>query len=165
MLCKKCGKNTATTHIHTVINGVASETDLCPACAAESGYTASVKNPLVEMLASAFGDFSSVPVSLSAVRCECCGSVFADIARTGKVGCANCYSIFGNELLPYIKRVHGTTKHIGKKPNNSALVVSKKDELTVLREKLKELIEKEKFEEAAVVRDEIKKAEEEKADE
>lgn len=165
MLCQKCKKNHATTHIHSVINGVVSEIELCSACAAESGYTTTVKSPLVDMLASVFGDFSSVPVSLSAVRCDCCGSVFADIAKTGKVGCANCYEIFGNELLPYIKRVHGTTKHIGKKPNNAALVVSKKDEIAELRLKLKELIEKENFEEAAVVRDEIKKAEGENADE
>lgn len=165
MLCQKCGKNTATTHIHSVINGVASEIDLCAKCAADSGYSSHTKNPLVDMLASVFGDNFAIESPLAKVRCECCGSVFADIAHTGKVGCALCYSTFKKELLPYIKRVHGTTKHIGKKPSNEALVVAKTDELAVLRDKLRELVEKENFEEAAIIRDEIKKVQEEQADE
>lgn len=165
MLCQKCGKNTATTHIHSVINGVASEIDLCSRCAAEQGYSSTSKNSFASMLASVFGDYSALESSLAKVSCECCGSVFSDIAHTGKVGCALCYSTFKKELLPYIKRVHGTTKHIGKKPNNAALVVAKTDEIAMLREKLRELVEKENFEEAAVIRDEIKKVQEEKVDE
>lgn len=165
MLCQKCGKNHASTHIHSVINGVASEIDLCAKCAAESGYSSGVKNPLVDMLASVFGDSFALESPLSSVRCECCGSTFSEIAHNGKVGCGLCYTTFKKELLPYVKRVHGTTKHIGKKPNNQVLVVAKTDEIAVLREKLRELVEKEKFEEAAVLRDKIKKAEGESADE
>lgn len=37
MLCEKCGKNTATVHTVQVVNGVRSETHLCPACAAQGG--------------------------------------------------------------------------------------------------------------------------------
>ena len=165
MLCQKCGSNPATTHIHSVINGVANEINLCSKCAAESGYSAGVKNPLVDMLASVFGDNFALDNRVANVRCECCGSLFSDIAHNGKVGCALCYTTFKKELLPYIKRVHGTTKHIGKKPNNQVLVVAKTDELSELRKKLRDLVEKEKFEEAAVVRDKIKKVEEENADE
>ena len=65
-----------------------------------------------------------------------------------------------NELLPYLKRVHGSTKHIGKIPNRAPLAV-KTDEETVegLRSKLNQLIREEKYEEAAVIRDKIKRLE------
>ena len=39
MLCKNCGKNPATTHIKTIVNGKLTEYDLCSECAREMGYT------------------------------------------------------------------------------------------------------------------------------
>lgn len=160
MLCEKCGKNNATTHIHTVVNGVVTEKNLCGYCAASEGYGDIKYNNLTQMLSSMFGDVLSLNSKSAAVRCECCGSTFSDIAQSGKVGCPQCYTTFYNELLPYLKRVHGSTKHIGKIPNRAPLAV-KTDEETVegLRSKLNQLIREEKYEEAAVIRDKIKKLE------
>ena len=165
MLCQKCKIRPATTHIQSVVNGVKSEINLCSACAAEQGYGATAKNGLVDMLSSVFCDLNQNIGSLATAKCECCGATFSEIANSSKVGCSKCYTEFKNELLPYVKRVHGTTKHIGKKPNKAILVVSKQDDIARLREKLNELIKTENFEEAAKVRDEIKKAQEENANE
>ena len=38
MLCDKCKKRTATTHIHTNIGGVSEEMNLCSYCASVMGY-------------------------------------------------------------------------------------------------------------------------------
>ena len=38
MLCQNCGKNPATTHIKTIVNGKLTEYDLCSECAREMGY-------------------------------------------------------------------------------------------------------------------------------
>ena len=103
MLCEKCGKNHATTHIKTVVNGVVKEYNLCPYCAAKYGYTT---NSLAGMLASMFGEISSGQLSKHQTKCSVCGAAFSDIAKTGKVGCSECYTVFYNDLLPYLKRVH-----------------------------------------------------------
>lgn len=160
MLCEKCGKNNATTHIKTVVNGVVSEKKLCGYCAAKEGYSGLAHNNLAGMLASMFGDATGIIPSVAAKKCPVCSASFSDIAESGRVGCAECYKTFYEELLPYLKRVHGGTKHGGRVPNRAPLMVKPK-EITIddLRLKLNELVREEKFEEAAVIRDKIKEME------
>lgn len=166
MLCEKCGKNNATTHIRTVVNGVVTEHNLCGYCAAKEGYTDIGKSQLGEMLASVFGDVLTSNSSYTALRCSCCNASFSDIAESGKVGCSECYKTFYEQLLPYLKRVHGSTKHAGKIPNKAPLMVTPaKETVESLRMKLNELVRNERFEEAAVIRDKIRKIEEEKGNE
>ncbi len=156
MNCENCGKNNATTHIKRVINGVVTEKHLCSVCAAEYGYSKFEQNGIANMLASMLGDFTHSEKISSAQKCGCCGASFYDIVETGKVGCPECYNEFYNQLLPYLKRLHGSVKHMGKVPNNAPLTVVKDDELTELRRRLELLVKEEKFETAAQVRDEIK---------
>ncbi len=161
MLCEKCGKNNATTHIRTVVNGVVKELNLCSSCAAKEGYNTFPHNSLAGMLASMFGDVAAhTQLSGAETKCHICGSDFRTIAESGKVGCAECYKTFGNELLPYLKRVHGSTHHIGKIPNSAPLaVVPEAETVESLRLKLNQLVSEEKYEQAAVIRDKIKKME------
>ena len=157
MLCEKCGINHATTHIKTVVNGIAREYNLCEACAVGYGYTG---NTLTGMLASMFGDISKSLNPEEKKRCPVCDSSFSDIAKIGKVGCAECYSTFYDDLLPYLKRVHGSTKHVGKVPNNAPLAVMPKTEsIESLRNELSRLVAEENYEQAAIVRDKIKELE------
>lgn len=157
MLCEKCGKNHATTHIKTVVNGIAREYNLCSQCAAESGYAT---NSLTGMLASMFGDISKYESPAQKTRCSVCGAYFSDIAKSGKVGCSECYTTFYDELLPYLKRVHGSTNHVGKIPNSAPLMVKRETEIVEdLRNKLSRLIAEENYEQAAVIRDKIKEME------
>ncbi len=161
MLCEKCHKNTATTHIKTVINGVVTEQNLCGYCAAMSGYSKFVNNGFASMLSSLFGDELATG-TIKEVRCECCGTRFSDIAESGKMGCSECYAAFKNKLIPYLKRVHGTTEHIGKRPSDKSaglIAVSSASKIDKLREQLLEAIKKEEFENAAKLRDEIKELE------
>lgn len=159
MLCEKCKKNNATTHIRSVVNGIVSEKNLCAACAAEEGYNDIGHNSLASMLASMFGEAPRLNLA-SQTRCPVCNSSFDDIASIGKVGCANCYKTFYSELLPYLKRVHGSTKHAGKVPCRAPLMVKpEKETVADLRLELNRLVSEEKYEEAAVLRDKIKEME------
>lgn len=160
MLCEKCGKNNATTHIRSVVNGVVTEKNLCSQCAVNEGYGNLQDNSLAQMLSSMFGDALASGLKSATAHCSCCGSAFSDIAHSGKVGCPQCYETFFNELLPYLKRVHGSTKHVGKIPNRAPLAVTVNEEtVESLRLKLNNLVREEKYEEAAVVRDKIRKME------
>lgn len=154
MMCENCGKHPATTHIHTVVNGVATEKNLCGYCAALLGYPKFGQDSISHLLSSLFGE--TAHAQKETVRCPVCGASFSDIAQTGKVGCSACYETFYEQLLPSLKRIHGSTRHIGKTPEPTDLVVPKPDRLSELQQKLQELIRNEDFEEAAVVRDQIK---------
>ncbi len=150
MLCEKCGKNHATTHIKTIVNGVVKEYNLCSLCAAKEGYSS---NSLADVLTSMFGDMTSGEITAQQTKCSICGSAFSDIAKSGRVGCSECYTTFYNELLPYLKRVHGSTKHSGKIPNGNTSTVED------LRNELSRLVSEEKYEQAAIIRDKIKELE------
>lgn len=160
MLCDKCKKNNATVHIRSVVNGVVNEKNLCGYCAANEGYNDVHHNSLAQMLASMLGDTLTINGKDELKRCPNCNSSFSQIAESGKLGCSECYNTFKGELLPYLKRLHGSTEHVGIIPNKAPLAVKTDTEsVEYLRMKLNDLIVEEKFEEAATVRDKIKKLE------
>lgn len=167
MLCQNCGKKTATTYIKTIVNGRLTQYHLCSDCAKKMGY---------ENIFSDFGlDFGNMLGGLiggipgeQVPRCEKCGTTFEEISKTGKLGCAECYRTFRRKLVPIIQRIHGTTKHKGKGPGSSALCVAdphhqivtvKETPLEEKKRLLKQAIEAQNFEQAAVLRDEIKEME------
>ncbi len=160
MKCEKCGVNTATTHIKSIVNGVLKEMHLCHVCAAKQGYGDISNVGFAGMLASMFGEHLQIADNESETKCPVCNSTFRNIAKQGKVGCAECYKTFKSELLPYLKRVHGSTVHTGKVPNSAPLIV-KPETKTVedLRLELNRLVSEEKYEQAAVIRDEIRRIE------
>lgn len=159
MLCEKCGKADATTHIRSVVGGKVFEKHLCGNCAASEGYGDIKGNNLSQMLSSMFDDTTITPNNSQRTRCGCCGSTFGDIAQSGKCGCPECYNVFYEQLLPYFKRVHGSIKHIGKIPTNIMPSETKTDKLSELRKLLNKLVKEENYEQAAVVRDQIKQLE------
>lgn len=160
MLCQKCGKNHATTHIKTVVNGTVSELDLCGYCAAKGGYTGLAGGSISNMLASMLGQTMKLGEKIPEKNCKCCGLSFSEIAETGRVGCANCYVEFKSELTPYLKRIHGSVRHNGKVPGTKQLVVCpSENKVEDLKAELARLVAAEKYEEAAIIRDRIKEEE------
>lgn len=165
MLCQNCSKREATTHIKRVVNGEATETHLCPECAQSLGYNGLFNNfslSIPNIFSSFFGDSSFALAGSRSERCEKCGCSFDDIVRTGMVGCADCYEKFYDRLLPSIQRIHGRAKHAGKTPPQSTEKKTVKEKTTEekiadLEADMKKAIEMQNFEQAAVIRDELKK--------
>ena len=167
MKCQKCGANNANTHVKTIINGEFKEYDLCSECAKKMGYTnvfGDMEDEFSNFLGSFFGNV--LPARTQATRCEFCGSTYSDIAKSGHVGCANCYSVFADELFPSIRRIHGNTTHCGK---NSSLAEkakqsksseeTKEDKIKRLKAELDKAVKEQNFEHAAELRDKIKELE------
>lgn len=164
MLCQKCNMKNATSHIHYVLNGVVRDMYLCSDCAKEYHGTQSFEGDVFKMLSSLLNENEGYTKTV--VKCECCGTDFNEIRRTGKVGCANCYKVFEAQLAPTIARIHGKTVHIGKKPwsceveqqpkQQEAVIDEKEQRIKSLKEKMAEAIKNEEFEKAAELRDLIK---------
>ena len=166
MKCQKCGANNANTHVKTVINGEIKEYDLCSECAKKMGYTnifGNFEDEFSGLLGSFFGN--SLPARTQATRCDFCGSSYSDIAKSGHVGCAKCYEIFGDQLLPSIRRIHGNTTHcsknsrFGTKKSEKSAEMTKKDKIKALKKELDKAISEQNFEHAAELRDQIKEME------
>jgi protein arginine kinase activator len=93
-------------------------------------------------------------------RCSTCGFSFQQFAQYGRFGCADCYTSFAKQLEPMIRRVHGgATTHTGKVPQRTGGLIKKRKELHGLRDQLQQKIQLEQFEEAAVLRDQIRELE------
>ena len=170
MLCQKCKKNEANTHVKSVVNGEYEEYMLCSECAKEMGYT-NLWSDMHSDFNSILGSFFSnaLPEKSQTTRCEVCSSTYHDIAKSGHVGCANCYELFLSELMPSVRRIHGNTTHCGKRPNsfdNIAVkepnVKSEASAVDKLKVELQAAIEAQNFELAAELRDKIKEMEESK---
>lgn len=173
MLCEKCGKNEANVYIKNVVNGETTEMHLCSDCANEQGLLKQAVNPFYGM-SSFFDDFGSAFQGFfpglaspavsgrslpNGTTCPLCGASAQDIARTGRAGCAECYSVFDYVLGPAIKRIHGDASHSGAIPGSAGAELSRKRRLTELKHELKTAIKNEAFEDAARLRDEIRSLE------
>lgn len=82
-------------------------------------------------------------------QCPFCHNPFIEILN-GKVKCPYCYVNYKTELAILLARIHGSAKHIGKKPNRLLTQAE-------LQKMLKEAIKSENYEKAAKYRDLINK--------
>lgn len=154
MLCDYCQKNEATNILKQTVNGSSKVLHICDSCA---------NSMLFSNLFSDFSIHNIFTKGLQAERpkkiCPHCTTALDDIMSSGKVGCSGCYEVFAAELSRSIEKIHGKSSHVGKIPQSAAGRLKLKSQLTERKMELNRLIAEQKFEEAAVVRDEIKKLE------
>lgn len=159
MLCQNCQKNEANMHMKRIINGSATEVHFCSDCARSLGYGDSFGSfglGFSDLFSDLLGRSEKTLSGSSTLRCSLCGKSFSDIAESGRVGCAECYVTFYDKLLPTLRKIHGKTTHQGKAPENfSETVQMPQVDVNDLKEQLKLAIEREDFELAAQLRDEI----------
>ena len=181
MLCDNCGKREANVRYSENINGRKKELHLCEECSKKLGIENMDFNMPIDFssffggLLEDFGtnDFMPLFNEVKQLKCDNCGYTFEDIVNTGKLGCENCYSVFEDRLDPIIKKIQGSNKHVGrtgkiidskiseKINNKDSKTENNKDVSKVekLQNDLKKAIKEEKYEEAAKIRDDIKKIE------
>jgi protein arginine kinase activator len=90
------------------------------------------------------------------LKCPRCGFTQADFKKAGRLGCPDCYKTFADGLETLLKSMHKGTRHVGKVPESLRHTRDLSDRLMALQKKLNKAIEDENFEQAALLRDEIK---------
>jgi len=169
MICDICGKKQATVHLTEIIDDQMTELHLCEECAREKGAQMEEHFEFSDLLAGLadMGAQAGVPVE-EKIKCPTCGMAYHDFKTVGQLGCGDCYKAFKKNLLPLLKRIHGSTQYFGKTPFVStkgisskaqtakAKVVSTAQEMQELKTKLQNAIQAEEFEEAARLRDKIR---------
>ena len=155
MLCDKCLKNQATIHMTTFVNGQVKTSHLCTVCAANKSKGSGIMGPSLNDFMSSFYDADEE----SKLACKVCGTTLDEFAKTGRLGCADCYSVFRESILPVLKGIHMNTEHKGKHPGQRIKLDEekpiRKNKKDILRHELRCAISTENFEEAARLRDEI----------
>lgn len=179
MLCERCNENEATIHYTEVVNGTRSEHHLCSECAAKLdlsyyGNMFGSDMPFAKLLTGLFS--AARPAAgteddpMTRIICPQCGMNFEEFTRIGKFGCAECYNVFGPLIDDNIKKIHGSSEHIGKKYSDTAggctdidnrqsrcgSELDRQEEIELLKAKLKESIALENYEDAAKLRDKIR---------
>lgn len=179
MLCQKCKERESNVKYTQVINGEKTEMMLCEKCASELGI-GEMKFNMPLSFSNIFGDFLEPELDFlpklkmeTILKCDYCGMTYDEFMNAGKFGCSNCYNTFADKIEVMLKRLHGSTEYLGKRKEMESTKkkmeiegtkeekknLTKEEKIVMLKEKLKECIKEEKYEEAAKIRDEIKKHE------
>lgn len=168
MKCQACHSQPATLHFTQIIHGNKTEVSVCEECAHEEGYMTypvEESHSLHDLLAGLFsvdsaqiGNHSDHMFKQPQIsECPTCKLTFSEFKQLGKFGCAACYETFSPRLHAIIRRVQsGNMKHYGKIPKRQGGHLHIKRKVKLLQLQLRQMIESESFEEAAIVRDQIK---------
>lgn len=141
-----------------IVNGKAIELHLCEACAQEKGTELNPQFSFGDLLAG-LADFTPIMMNETTrlEKCTTCGQSVAELSKSGRLGCPDCYKNLQKSLVPIIKRVQRSAQHVGKRPQKISAKLKRQVTVRELEEKLKKFIEQEDYEKAAQVRDEIRK--------
>ena len=157
MLCCICKEREATVHLTQIAGEKMQKVDLCEECAKTKGVNDPTGFSLADLL---LGLGASQEIEQSAgggeIRCPRCGFTQADFKKAGRLGCPDCYKAFAEGLEGLLKSMHKGTRHVGKVPESLRQTRDLSDRLKNLQKKLAKAIEDENFEQAALLRDEIK---------
>lgn len=187
MLCQICNKNTATIHIQEVVNGKKQSLHLCLTCAGKRSFDHAALDgmdlaELMNSLEQSISEMGLIPfkeigksmpddaATLPGLQCSSCSWTSAQFAKTGKLGCENCYEVFADFLLPKLLEYHRSAVHTGKLPefdpagsrfsipkilSGKTVADEEETELAALERDLKQSILREEYELAAQIRDRI----------
>jgi protein arginine kinase activator len=162
MICDICNKKKATVHLTEIVDDQMTEMHLCEECAREKSVQMEQQFGLADLLAG-LADFGKQVKDLEKVKMECssCGMNYDEFRKFGRLGCSNCYPAFKQHLGSLLKKIHGSSRHVGKMPVKFWKEGKKKgtDTLQQLRHELESAIENEDFEKAAALRDKIREFE------
>lgn len=163
--CEVCGEKPAKIHVTQIKNNKKVTVHMCQDCANKQSQAAGgLSMPLGGVLASFLNQESAahaVPSPEELTTCPQCGQTNKAFKESGRLACEQCYETFASSLEPLIAKVQKGTHHTGKRPIRG-VVMTQEENLASLRRQLKDAVEKEEFEKAASLRDEIKKLQSQK---
>src|SRR5436190_21296375 len=157
MTCCICKEREATVHLTQIAGDKMQKVDLCEECAKTKGVNDPAGFSLADLLLG-LGAAQAIEQAGGGaeIKCARCGFTQADFKKAGRLGCPECYKAFSEPLEALVKTMHKGTHHIGKVPEAFRQNRDLSDRLKALQKRLSKAIESEDFEEAAILRDEIK---------
>ena len=158
MLCDISHKNIATVHLTAIIDDNVMELHICQLCAKNKTDELKQQLNISDFLSSLVPE-PRTQKSEALLKCSFCGMDLSDFRKQGRLGCVQCYDRFKVNLIPLLKKIHGSTHHKGKLPRRVQESVIIDRRIKDLHDRLGRAVQLEEYEEAARLRDEIRKLE------
>lgn len=170
MICEHCYQKTATVTVTENEQGKAVQHHYCDACAKQ--FYLSQENTKTEpvsihqLLANWLGTQPAKTEQRpqqqeDALTCPSCGYTYRRFLQEGKFGCPTCYTTFAEQLPPLFHRMQAGPQHIGAMPEQLQNTYALKNKVKDIRQKMQVAVAEERFEDAAILRDEARAIEEE----
>lgn len=172
MQCDICGKKKATVHLTEIVDEQMSEMHLCEECARQKSSQMEQQFGLADLLAGLSQGTPTAKEAKEAAELVCsnCGMNYDDFRKFGRLGCGQCYTSFKEHLSGLLKKIHGSGEHLGKSPDTSKKITVSSATKTMAtlesvapvktvedyKKQLRDAINAEDFEKAAILRDKIK---------
>lgn len=166
MICSHCKKKQASVHYKEIIEDNINVIHLCVECAEKkekSDYAAITPlssshnhEKLSALSSSLFEQGETKKATSKSIKCPECDQSLQNIQEKGRLGCPHCYTTFAEALEPLLKKVHGSTQHLGKVPMEKDETFDAKMEVWRLEKQLQKAVDSEDYEKAAQLRDKIK---------
>jgi protein arginine kinase activator len=159
MLCNVCHKNEATVHLTQMLEGEIKKMDMCESCAQVHGVDdpgMSLVDLLVGLGPKSTDNKPQASVDTETSECPHCGYTLADIKKSGRLGCPECYIAFEEGLEQMLRSMHKGLTHTGKAPKSFRNTRELERKARTLEKDLKKAIREERYEDAAVIRDSLK---------
>ena len=159
MKCQFCS-NPATVHLTNLENNLKKEMHLCQSCAESHQLIKQQELNLPAIVQTLIGQHvGPLTDELSRLTCPACGIRYMEFRAAGRLGCPHDYSVFRAGLEPLLQRIHRTGRHVGKRPRHHRVDEASQAELVDLRRRLRAAVEGEDYEEAARLRDLLRRKE------
>jgi protein arginine kinase activator len=162
MSCEQCREREAVIHLTQIVNEQVTTLHLCERCAAEKGVESpgsQPKTPLGTFLAAMGQELPEQTPSAprTGETCSRCGGSLQDFRESGRLGCPDCYRSFEVPLRDLLRRLHGSTHHMGERySDRETALPNEQHQAAELREQLRLAVETENFELAAELRDRLR---------
>jgi protein arginine kinase activator len=165
MRCTQCHEREAVVFLTQIAQDQVIKLHLCERCAAEKGVetTASLTKTPVGTFLATMGKGLEAGAALAPgidtpEACPTCGATLSDFRESGRLGCAECYRTFEAALRDLLRRLHGSSRHLGERyaPPGAAVADSQAPSVAQLRHQLRLAVETENFELAAELRDQLR---------
>jgi protein arginine kinase activator len=164
MLCDHCKERDAIINLTQVEHDSKVTLHLCEQCAQQKGVEtggAVLKSPLGNFLGALGKGAALVPAGAEGMRCPACGSTLRDFRDSGRLGCDQCYVAFDTHLRDLLRRLHGSSQHVGERYETPGRAgaggdADPRSQLLELKAQLRRAVDGENFELAAELRDRIR---------
>ena len=166
MQCEICKTRTATVHLTEIVEGQRTESHLCQNCAQKEGVTIKSQLSLNELLSSLIAAHQQTDENTGSEKssrvCPECGITMEQFRKQALLGCPKDYEVFESDLLGIIEKTQdNNSTHKGKVPVqthiSSTTRLDEQSKMEDLKKQLSIAVEKEDYELAAKIRDQLKK--------
>ena len=153
--CSECKKPIAVRYTE-IVEGTITHTCMCSECPQLEQRLHGIR---IGALTEAQGETGLV--------CGDCGTTLVNVRRSSPLGCSHCYEVFADVILAELRTANrippaianqkkGLVLHLGRAPGE-LVEISPTSRLAALNEALTETLTREDYEQAAWLRDQIKK--------